>query len=121
MILHIVRGLPGSGKSTYAKSLNILHVETDMFCMKNGEYVWTPEGQARRIELVSEFVEKCLQTGSDCVVTGVFSTHRSYQPLIELGRLYRAKIEVKTCTSNYGSIHNVPSDVIEKMRKEFES
>lgn len=120
MILHIIRGLPGSGKSTYAKSLNIFHVETDMFCMKDGQYCWTPEGQQQRIELVSEFVERCLQTGSDCAVTGVFSTHSSYEPLRQLASLYGAKIRVKTCTTRYRSIHNVPSDVINQMRDKFE-
>ncbi len=37
-ILYIVRGIPGSGKSTFAKSLGGTHFETDMFFMKDGEY-----------------------------------------------------------------------------------
>jgi predicted kinase len=41
--LTIVRGLPGSGKSTYAKSLNVFHIEADMFCMKDGKYEFDAE------------------------------------------------------------------------------
>ena len=37
-VLYIVRGIPGSGKSTFAKSLGGTHFEADMFFMKNGEY-----------------------------------------------------------------------------------
>ena len=34
--LYLVRGLPGSGKSTFAKSLGIFHIENDMYLMHNG-------------------------------------------------------------------------------------
>jgi adenylate kinase family enzyme len=37
-MLYIVRGIPGSGKSTFAKSLGGTHFETDMFFMVDGEY-----------------------------------------------------------------------------------
>ncbi len=36
--LYIVRGLPGSGKSTFAKFVGDSFVEADMFFMKNGKY-----------------------------------------------------------------------------------
>ena len=36
--LILVRGLPGSGKSTFAKLLEGKHIETDMFFITNGEY-----------------------------------------------------------------------------------
>jgi len=36
--LILVRGLPGSGKSTFAKSLGGVHIETDMFFIQDGEY-----------------------------------------------------------------------------------
>jgi predicted kinase len=36
--LILVRGCPGSGKSTFAKLLGGKHIEADMFFMKDGEY-----------------------------------------------------------------------------------
>ena len=36
--LILVRGIPGSGKSTFAKSLGGTHFETDKFFMVDGEY-----------------------------------------------------------------------------------
>ena len=38
-VLYIVRGIPGSGKSTFAKTLGGQHYESDMFFInENGEY-----------------------------------------------------------------------------------
>ena len=42
--LIIIRGLPGSGKSTFAKSLNCTHFETDMyFTDSEGNYNFMPQ------------------------------------------------------------------------------
>ena len=37
-VLFIVRGLPGSGKTTLAKSLGSVHFEADMYFMEGNEY-----------------------------------------------------------------------------------
>ena len=36
--LILLRGLPGSGKSTFAKSLGGIHIEADQYFMQDGEY-----------------------------------------------------------------------------------
>ena len=45
MSLYIVRGLPGAGKSTFARELamkwGFIHIEPDMFCYRHGAYVYT--------------------------------------------------------------------------------
>ena len=42
--LYILRGLPGSGKTTLAESLGGYHIEADMyFTNDNGEYNFNPE------------------------------------------------------------------------------
>lgn len=38
MKLTLIRGLPGSGKTTLAKQLGVLHVEADMYFMRDGRY-----------------------------------------------------------------------------------
>jgi Tfp pilus assembly pilus retraction ATPase PilT len=37
-VLYLVRGIPGSGKSTFAKTLSGEYYEADMFFMVDGEY-----------------------------------------------------------------------------------
>jgi shikimate kinase len=41
-ILFIVRGLPGSGKSTIAKQLSYNHFEADQYFERDGEYNFIP-------------------------------------------------------------------------------
>ena len=42
--LYLIRGVPGAGKTTLAKSLGGKHVEADMFYInKDGVYNWKPE------------------------------------------------------------------------------
>ena len=36
--LFILRGLPGSGKTTLAKSIGAVHFEADMYFMEGNEY-----------------------------------------------------------------------------------
>ena len=54
-ILYIIRGIPGSGKSSLAKSLGGKHVEADMYHLdENGNYNWKPvdvkkEGQQKKV------------------------------------------------------------------------
>ncbi|MBQ6472733.1 MAG: AAA family ATPase [Victivallales bacterium] len=47
MSQYIVRGLPGAGKSTFArefaKKLGCIHIEPDMFCHQDGAYVYTED------------------------------------------------------------------------------
>lgn len=45
-MLVIIRGIPGSGKSTLAKKYikkGFIHLENDMYFMKNGRYHWSKE------------------------------------------------------------------------------
>ena len=37
-ILYLLRGLPGAGKSTLAKSIGAIYFEADMFFMEGNEY-----------------------------------------------------------------------------------
>ncbi len=41
-ILYLLRGLPGAGKSTLAKSIGAIYFEADMFFMEGNEYKFNP-------------------------------------------------------------------------------
>jgi predicted kinase len=70
----IVRGVAGSGKTTYVKKNfpNILHIETDMFCMQDGKYNWNKTLSDRRHKCTRDIVKLALDMNADVVVSNTF-------------------------------------------------
>lgn len=90
-MLYIVRGLPGSGKSTEAKallhSLNLKdgkHFEADEFHVLEDEYNWDPN----RIRLAHHWcmynTAMALIQGHDVVVSNTFTRYGEIAPYIKL-------------------------------------
>ncbi len=95
-IIYINRGIPGSGKSTKAKTLapkeNIF--STDDFWMKGGKYVF--EGAKIKVahEWNQERVEKAMQDEkTPLVVDNTNITYKSYSKYISLAKAYGYIIE----------------------------
>lgn len=121
--LVLVRGLPGSGKSTYAKSYFVghIHLEADMyFVHPDGSYDWTADRLGKAHSWCFETAKIMLNNGYDVVVSNTFTTLKELNPYIELANQNDIQYAVFRMTSEYNSIHNVPQIVIEKMRIRFE-
>lgn len=113
--LVLIRGLPGSGKTTRAMGyLNdgYKHLEADQFFMVNGEYCFDaerlPEAHARCLEQVKE----ALKAGEFVCVSNVFATTEDVKPYTELG------VDYQIVEANYPgqSIHKVPKTVMHSMQ-----
>lgn len=109
--LILVRGIIGSGKSTYAKSLNIFHVEADMYFQRNGSYQWDRRELGEAHSWCKETVKYALDQGMDVVVSNTFTTLREIQPYIDMGY----PIEIVKMSKVYGNIHNVPDQIADMM------
>ena len=121
--LQIIRGLPGSGKSTCARMRypDLCHFETDQFCRRNGAYRW---GVARDVDAHSwldEMVVRCLGFGFDFVVCGVFPTAGHLGRLVRRGLYSGYDVWISTLepNPNYSSIHAVRPADFAKMEKAF--
>lgn len=123
-MLILVRGLPGSGKSTYANSfklINTINLEADMFFIdEKGKYVF-------KGELIKYAHEWCINTarifmnnGHNVLVSNTFTTLKEMKPYIEHAQKLRVDIKVYRMINEYKSIHDVPEEVIEKMKARFE-
>lgn len=119
--LTIIRGIPGSGKSTFAKSnYKCLILENDMFHIKSGKYDWKSETMPDAVKWCFSTCEKALELGMDVVVSNTFTKRKFIEGYYKLAEKYNADFEVIRCTGNYQNIHDVPSYVMKSMKHGFE-
>jgi len=121
--LYIVRGLPGSGKSTVAKKLVKVerHRETDMYFITDGQYQFNPKLIKVAHEWCKKEIRNLMETEqSDCAVSNTFTQRWEYQPYIELAKKCGYTISIVECHGTWKNIHNVPDDVIAQMKNRWE-
>lgn len=124
MKLKLIRGIVGSGKSTYARELvaehGYLHFEADMFFMQNGEYKFNPAKLSDAHKWCQNQTDMALSEGRDTVVSNTFVKLWELDAYLKLAEKHGAEVEEIVMTGNYGSIHNVPQETVDRMRNNFE-
>ena len=117
--LFLVRGLPGSGKSTFAKKIaatvQAVHLETDEFFMTRTGYKFDADCLFRAHNWCQLNTEKYLYGGRSVIVSNTFTADREMRYYIELSEKYNVRLAVIACKSNYGSVHNVPQESLDRM------
>ena len=122
--LYLVRGLPGSGKSTFAEKLAIfgIHLEADMYFMKNGKYEFDASKLHRAHEWCRNNVESImLESGENIIVSNTSTTEKEMKPYLDLAGKYDYRV-VSLIVENrhFGkSTHGVPDETMDKMEKRF--
>jgi predicted kinase len=125
--LYLIRGLPGSGKSTFAEMLaaNLLgrHYEADMFHYnEEGVYDWKPERVAKAHNWCQDKVRQNMEDlFMDIVVSNTFTTEKELKPYLELAAKHGYKVTTLVVENRHGnsSIHGVPEDTMAKMKNRF--
>lgn len=124
--LILIRGLSGSGKTTYAKKLmaedpNLSHYEADMYFHDNeGKYVFNPKLLPKAHAWCKNQTEKDLRNGKSVIVSNTFTQRWEIAPYIELGKQYGATVIIKKATGTYKNVHGVPDDAVAKMKTRWE-
>lgn len=121
--LFLLRGCPGSGKSTLAESLKLLYVEADMFYIRfNGVYEWRAEDVKAAHKWCISSVEDIMLLGNDVAVANTFTQEWEMKPYYELAEKYGYIVFSLVVENRHGGVnkHNVPTEVLEKMKNRFE-
>ena len=132
MIL-LIRGLPGSGKTYFAKEYlkehpDFVHIESDVWfereVIENGNprivYDFIPAELTVAHLRCTILTEYYLKQGRNVIVSNTFTTTAECAPYFVLAIKYNEEIELKTMAGNFQCIHGVPELVVEAMKERFE-
>ena len=126
--LIIIRGVPGSGKSTQAKkflesfnSENIpaKHFEADMFFMRNGKYKWNPMLCGKAHQWCFDKVFNAFETSDVVIVSNTFVTNNELIKYVDEAKARGYEITVYRMDNEFQNQHEVPEATIQKMKSNF--
>lgn len=119
--LILIRGLPGSGKSTMARKLSgYKHFEADMYFERNGSYHFEGEKLQRAHDWCYGGVSKASRAGHKVVVSNTFVQLWEPNPYVRLASSLDISCQVVHAVGSCESIHNVPECTVERMRDRWE-
>tara|TARA_R110000796_G_scaffold89570_7_gene193120 strand:- start:68 stop:460 length:393 start_codon:yes stop_codon:yes gene_type:complete len=121
--LFLLRGCPGAGKSTLAESLGGKHLEADMYFMNDGIYEFDASKLRNAHDWCRKEVFRSMATNWErIIVSNTFTQEWEMEEYIELGNRYQYKIYSLIVENRHGGVntHNVPNEVLTKMRNRFE-
>ena len=120
--LYAIRGLPGSGKTSFAKSLNLNFYEADQYFEKFNNSKFDHKLLRKAHQYCFNLVKKELISGNSVVVSNTMTTNDEvleYQNLaIEIGVKFVSLIIENR--HNGISIHDVPKSSVKKMKQRFD-
>ncbi len=117
--LVLIRGLPGSGKSTMAKALAAAgyeHFEADMFFERSGAYQYEPSGIQDANRSCQMQALACLRMGRRVVVANTFTRVREMEPYLHMA----SNVPVLEGKGQWQNVHGVPAERIAQMAERWE-
>ena len=116
-----IRGLPGSGKSEFAKYWGLNFFEADQYFDNFNEGIFDFKLIKKAHEFCYKNVEKELKLGNSVVVSNTMTTEHEVKEYQDLAIKYKARFVSLILENRHKgqSIHDVPKSSIEQMRKRF--
>ena len=125
-ILTLVRGIPGSGKTTFAETMAALSdakvFSADMYFEDNeGNYNFDANQLGAAHKWCEDNVDNLMSFGRNVFVANTFTREREMKKYYELATKHGYKVFSIIVENRHGNIniHKVPAETLIKMRERF--
>ena len=122
--LFLVRGCPGSGKTTLAESLGGQHMEADKYFTYEGKY----EFDVTKLKDAHDWCQNAVRVFMEnknkrVVVSNTFTQEWEMQPYFDLAEKHGYRVYSLIVENRHGGVneHGVPEDKLKLMKKRFET
>lgn len=123
MELLLIRGLPGSGKTTMAKAYAVkgyVHCEADQYFDNDGTYVFDASKlSAAHADCLRRTIE-ALDAFDSVVVSNTFTRQWEMEPYRLAAKRRGVLFRVIEAVGEWPNVHGVPDETIERMRARWE-
>lgn len=129
--LILLRGLPGSGKTTFGEVIfkspnqtnNVVLSADDFFIDSNGNYVFDPSKLKHAHNMCQQRCADAMKNGSyKIVVANTFTQEWEMKPYFEMAERYNYRVHSIIVENRHGNtnVHEVPETKVQEMKNRFE-
>lgn len=123
----VLRGLPGSGKSTFAELLirgrNGVVIENDQYMYENGIYIWKESKLKAAFRYTKEKVYESIKNEVEIIVlSNVNNREAAFMEYVEMAKLngYKVTSLIVENRNETKSIHGVDDQTMDMMKSYFQ-
>lgn len=120
--LILLRGLPGSGKSSLSKVIGGSHYEADMYFMNDGVYEFNPADLKHAHEWCKDRVYiSMIKNVEKIVVSNTFTQEWEMESYYKLAEEHGYRVHSIIVENRHGGVnkHGVPEEKLEQMKNRF--
>ena len=121
--LVILRGLPGSGKTTFAELFKAPICSADDYLMVDGKYVWSQPGVVRAHALCQEKCQRLMIDGEPLIVISNMNVKpRDMRPYTKLAEEFNYKVFSVVVENRHGGVndHGVTEEMLADIEERFQ-
>lgn len=128
--LYLIRGVPGSGKTTEAlrmaeqfteRGVPVTHLEADAYFINEaGEYQYNPAKISHAHAWCRRQTQIALDDGDVVIVSNTFTKNWELEDYINRALAKSIPVHVIQCNGEWDNVHGVPPEKVQVMRDRFE-